>query len=87
MVSDFHSRSMTECKKLTGTISSPAPWVFQGIWKLLAPMLDPVVRNKIVRRSSASEEETAELTHSSSSQQMTKSTNDLVEHIPKVSFT
>ncbi|GAA5874604.1 hypothetical protein JCM16303_002919 [Sporobolomyces ruberrimus] len=39
-----------------------APWVFQGIWKLLAPMLDPVVRNKI---------------------QMTKSTNDLVEHIPK----
>ncbi|GAA5948075.1 hypothetical protein JCM3765_007099 [Sporobolomyces pararoseus] len=39
-----------------------APWVFQGIWKLLAPMLDPVVRNKI---------------------QMTKSTNDLIEHIPK----
>lgn len=27
-----------------------APWVFQGIWKLLAPMLDPVVRAKIVRR-------------------------------------
>ncbi|KAK4054516.1 hypothetical protein OIV83_001010 [Microbotryomycetes sp. JL201] len=24
-----------------------APWVFQGIWKILAPMLDPVVRNKI----------------------------------------
>ncbi|KAM0750381.1 CRAL/TRIO domain-containing protein [Meredithblackwellia eburnea MCA 4105] len=24
-----------------------APWVFQGIWKLLAPMLDPVVRNKV----------------------------------------
>lgn len=23
------------------------PWVFQGIWKLLGPMLDPVVRNKI----------------------------------------
>ncbi|GAA5835492.1 hypothetical protein JCM3766R1_006432 [Sporobolomyces carnicolor] len=39
-----------------------APWVFQGIWKLLAPMLDPVVRNKI---------------------QMTKSSNDLIEHIPK----
>ncbi|CEQ39440.1 SPOSA6832_00970, partial [Sporobolomyces salmonicolor] len=40
-----------------------APWVFQGIWKLLAPMLDPVVRNKI---------------------QMTKSTDDLLQHIPKV---
>ncbi|GAA5959310.1 hypothetical protein JCM21900_003925 [Sporobolomyces salmonicolor] len=39
-----------------------APWVFQGIWKLLAPMLDPVVRNKI---------------------QMTKSTDDLLQHIPK----
>ncbi|GAA6028486.1 hypothetical protein NBRC10512_003226 [Rhodotorula toruloides] len=39
-----------------------APWVFQGIWKVLAPMLDPVVRNKI---------------------QMTKSTEDLVQHIPK----
>ncbi|KAK4056712.1 hypothetical protein OIO90_002264 [Microbotryomycetes sp. JL221] len=24
-----------------------APWVFQGIWKVLGPMLDPVVRNKI----------------------------------------
>lgn len=24
-----------------------APWVFQGIWKLLAPMLDPVVRAKV----------------------------------------
>ncbi|GAA5996730.1 CRAL-TRIO domain-containing protein [Rhodotorula paludigena] len=39
-----------------------APWVFQGIWKVLAPMLDPVVRNKI---------------------QMTKSTEDLCQHIPK----
>ncbi|GAA94640.1 uncharacterized protein L969DRAFT_87472 [Mixia osmundae IAM 14324] len=24
-----------------------APWVFQGIWKILGPMLDPVVRQKI----------------------------------------
>jgi len=24
-----------------------APWVFQGIWKLLGPMLDPVVRAKV----------------------------------------
>ncbi|KAG0147649.1 hypothetical protein CROQUDRAFT_91163 [Cronartium quercuum f. sp. fusiforme G11] len=24
-----------------------APWVFQGIWKALCPMLDPVVRSKI----------------------------------------
>jgi len=24
-----------------------APWVFQGIWKVLAPMLDPVVRAKV----------------------------------------
>ncbi|ORY89291.1 CRAL-TRIO domain-containing protein [Leucosporidium creatinivorum] len=39
-----------------------APWVFQGIWKLLGPMLDPVVRNKI---------------------SMTKSTDDLVVHVPK----
>lgn len=39
-----------------------APWVFQGIWKLLAPMLDPVVRNKV---------------------EMTRSTEDLVVHIPK----
>ncbi|KAI5480798.1 CRAL/TRIO domain protein [Pseudohyphozyma bogoriensis] len=38
-----------------------APWVFQGIWKLLAPMLDPVVRNKV---------------------QMTKTTDDLLVHIP-----
>lgn len=45
-------------------MTSLAPWVFQGIWKLLGPMLDPVVRNKI---------------------QMTKNTDDLVEHIPKVS--
>ncbi|GAA6054266.1 hypothetical protein JCM3770_005151 [Rhodotorula araucariae] len=39
-----------------------APWVFQGIWKVLGPMLDPVVRNKI---------------------QMTKTTEDLCQHIPK----
>ncbi|SOV08198.1 related to CSR1 - phosphatidylinositol transfer protein [Ustilago sp. UG-2017a] len=24
-----------------------APWIFSGIWKLLSPMLDPVVRSKI----------------------------------------
>ncbi|GAA96890.1 uncharacterized protein L969DRAFT_94852 [Mixia osmundae IAM 14324] len=24
-----------------------APWVFQGIWKILGPLLDPVVRSKI----------------------------------------
>lgn len=24
-----------------------APWVFQGLWKVIAPMLDPVVRSKI----------------------------------------
>jgi len=24
-----------------------APWIFQGIWKILAPMLDPVVRAKV----------------------------------------
>ncbi|KAH8922726.1 CRAL/TRIO domain-containing protein [Atractiella rhizophila] len=24
-----------------------APWVFQGIWKILAPLLDPVVRAKV----------------------------------------
>ncbi|KAL8277171.1 hypothetical protein RQP46_010419 [Phenoliferia psychrophenolica] len=24
-----------------------APWLFQGIWKMLAPMLDPVVRAKV----------------------------------------
>jgi len=24
-----------------------APWIFQGIWKVLAPMLDPVVRAKV----------------------------------------
>lgn len=29
-----------------------APWVFQGIWKLLGPMLDPVVRNKIAMTKS-----------------------------------
>ncbi|EGG00474.1 uncharacterized protein MELLADRAFT_111818 [Melampsora larici-populina 98AG31] len=25
-----------------------APWVFHGVWKVLAPMLDPVVRSKIM---------------------------------------
>ncbi|EGG04149.1 uncharacterized protein MELLADRAFT_44326 [Melampsora larici-populina 98AG31] len=25
-----------------------APWVFHGVWKVLAPMLDPIVRSKIV---------------------------------------
>ncbi|SCV72275.1 BQ2448_4969 [Microbotryum intermedium] len=39
-----------------------APWVFQGIWKVLGPMLDPVVRAKI---------------------DFTKSTDDLVVHIPR----
>lgn len=39
-----------------------APWVFHGIWKILGPMLDPVVRRKIV---------------------MTKTTDDLLVHIPK----
>lgn len=29
-----------------------APWIFQGIWRILAPMIDPVVRTKIVRRLS-----------------------------------
>lgn len=24
-----------------------APWIFQGVWKVLAPMLDPAVRDKI----------------------------------------
>ena len=25
-----------------------APWIFQGVWKVLSPMLDPVVRSKIM---------------------------------------
>lgn len=25
-----------------------APWIFSGIWKILGPLLDPVVRNKVV---------------------------------------
>ncbi|GJN90712.1 hypothetical protein Rhopal_003726-T1 [Rhodotorula paludigena] len=50
----------TDPRRQTGAAFSP--WVFQGIWKVLAPMLDPVVRNKI---------------------QMTKSTEDLCQHIPK----
>lgn len=30
-----------------------APWLFQGIWKILAPMLDPVVRAKVEMTKSA----------------------------------
>lgn len=36
------------CHRLTLRNLVSAPWVFQGIWKLLGPMLDPVVRAKIV---------------------------------------
>ncbi|WFC96246.1 hypothetical protein MBRA1_002902 [Malassezia brasiliensis] len=32
-----------------------APWIFQGIWKVVRPMLDPVVREKIVFSSRASD--------------------------------
>lgn len=32
-----------------------APWVFSGIWKILSPMLDPVVRSKVVFMSKPSE--------------------------------
>lgn len=32
-----------------------APWIFQGIWKMLRPMLDPVVREKIVFSSRGSD--------------------------------
>ncbi|KAH9450224.1 hypothetical protein Pst134EA_026933 [Puccinia striiformis f. sp. tritici] len=31
------------------------PWVFQGLWKIIAPMLDPVVRAKIQITKSAEE--------------------------------
>ncbi|KAK4056713.1 hypothetical protein OIO90_002265 [Microbotryomycetes sp. JL221] len=34
-------------ESLNVMITHNAPWVFQGIWKVLSPMLDPVVRNKI----------------------------------------
>lgn len=32
-----------------------APWIFSGIWKILGPMLDPVVRSKVVFMSKPSE--------------------------------
>ncbi|KAE8250525.1 hypothetical protein A4X13_0g4653 [Tilletia indica] len=32
-----------------------APWIFKGIWQILQPMLDPVVRDKIKFSSKASE--------------------------------
>ncbi|CAO1613043.1 unnamed protein product [Jaminaea pallidilutea] len=32
-----------------------APWIFSGIWKILAPLLDPVVRSKVVFMSKPSE--------------------------------
>jgi hypothetical protein len=25
-----------------------APWVFSGIWRILRPLLDPVVANKVI---------------------------------------
>jgi len=34
-------------ESLNCMIIHSAPWVFQGIWKILAPMLDPVVRAKV----------------------------------------
>ncbi|CAO1635353.1 unnamed protein product [Sympodiomycopsis kandeliae] len=32
-----------------------APWIFSGIWKILGPMLDPVVRSKVVFMSGPDE--------------------------------
>lgn len=32
-----------------------APWIFSGIWKILYPMLDPVVRSKVVFMSKSQE--------------------------------
>lgn len=32
-----------------------APWIFSGIWKILGPMLDPVVRSKVVFMSGPEE--------------------------------
>ncbi|PKI83932.1 hypothetical protein MVES_001874 [Malassezia vespertilionis] len=32
-----------------------APWIFQGIWKAVSPLLDPVVRSKIIFTNKAAE--------------------------------
>ncbi|KAG0145554.1 hypothetical protein CROQUDRAFT_658474 [Cronartium quercuum f. sp. fusiforme G11] len=32
-----------------------APWIFQGVWKIISPMLDPVVRSKIRMTKTAEE--------------------------------
>lgn len=34
-------------ESLNAVLIHKAPWVFQGVWKIVAPMLDPVVRAKV----------------------------------------